>query len=125
MLGNYDPNMVKMLQETCAVESDYGQTSDNIMQMEDATRKDIVVHYLRLEDGWFKDYMMNQPLRDVRYCITMAMIHYIRTGRTIPGTRLERAKLWKEKYNTYLGKGTVEDYMFKAQLHLGDERDDI
>lgn len=121
MTGNYDPNMEKLLLETCAVESDMGQTSRNIMQMEEATRQDIITHWIRPNDPRWEKFLRDQPLSNKQFCVFTAKIHYLRTRVEIPDTRLERAKLWKSRYNTHLGKGTVADYMYKAQLHLGDE----
>jgi hypothetical protein len=120
-LGDMNNNMSRLLVETCCVESDLGQTSSNIMQMEDATRQDIITHYLRPKEGWFRQHLRNCSLNKPYFCIHMAKIHYLRTGVDIPDSRLERAKLWKKSYNTHLGKGTVEDYMEKSQLYLGDE----
>jgi len=114
-----DNNSLDLLMETCAVESDLGQTSTNIMQMEEATRVDMIINYIAYNPQY--NDLINTDINYPVDCIRLARLHYIRTGVEVPSTRLERAHLWKNRYNTHLGKGTVEDYMNKAQLHLGDE----
>lgn len=110
---------LSLLEETMCVESDFGRTSTNIMQMEEETRQDIINHYIRYNPEY--NHLIKGDLDDPIYCISMARLHYIRTGVVTPGTRLERAKLWKSRFNTYLGKGTVTDYLYKAHLYLGDK----
>lgn len=112
-------NSLDLLMETCAVESDLGQTSDNIMQMEEETKNDMILNYIAYHPEY--NNLIDTNIYYPTDCIRLARLHYIRTGIEVPSTRLERAHLWKNRYNTRLGKGTVEDYMYKAQLYLGDE----
>jgi len=112
-------NSLYLLMETCAVESDMGQTSKNIMQMEEATRRDMIINYIAYNPQFIR--LVNTDINNPIDCIQLAMLHYIRTGEKIPDTRIGRAHLWKNRYNTHLGKGTVDDYMNKAQYYLGDE----
>ena len=131
-------NIVDLLLETCAVESDFGKydrqigggPARGIFQMEPSTAVDIVNNYVsyrrKLIDVVggcnYEGDVIN--LLDDRTAIIMACIHYLRVKAPVPSTRLGRARYWKKYYNTDLGKGTVEKYMEKASLYIGAEYED-
>lgn len=51
-----------------------------------------------------------------------AMYYYHRTNGNLAvriATLESRSKLWKNEYNTYLGKGTPKDYVRRVNIHLG------
>lgn len=129
-------NVVDLLLETCAVESDFGKydkqlnggPARGIFQMEPNTAEDIIINYVEyrpelydITDPWLDKGPMSRTLLDSRFAVIMARIHYLRVDASVPSTRLERAKYWKNHYNTRLGKGTVDKYLEKAQHYLGDE----
>jgi hypothetical protein len=41
----------------------------------------------------------------------MARVHYLRRPEPIPTDLTGQAEYWKKWYNTYLGAGTVEEYI--------------
>ena len=50
---------------------------------------------------------------DLAYACAMARIHYLRKPEPLPAhDDIEGlARYWKEHYNTFLGKGTVEEFV--------------
>lgn len=92
-------------------------------QMEEATAKDIWLRYLafrphrraRLHNVCgISSYSDNRAmLCNLKYAISMARIHYRRVPEPFPDADniSGMAKYWKEHWNTYRGKGTVEQYI--------------
>lgn len=89
--------------------------------MEPATEKDIWDNYLRyqpfLKDKVIKTTGVKQPdqfhLRgNLLYQIAMARLYYRRKPEILPPQTdiMGMAKYWKKHYNTYKGKGTVEEF---------------
>ena len=124
---NHSKEAVKLLMETMAIESDLGQHTIQIgggpgvgvFQCEPDTLHDMKVNYMKYRYGLHK--FMEGDLKDLNYSIIIARIHYMRVRAAIPTTRGGRSLYYKKYYNTYKGKSTVDKYMKKAQLYLGDE----
>ncbi len=129
-------DVVDLLLETCAVESDFGASNKQIgggparglFQMEPATGQDIINNYVnyrpslyKITDTWLDKGLMKDLLLDPKFAIIMVRIHYLRVKEPVPSTRLGRAQYWKQHYNTKLGKGTIAKYMTKSNLYLGEE----
>jgi hypothetical protein len=131
--GMYSTNAVALLMETAAVESSLGKfifqiggPARGIFQMEPASEKDVWDNYVTFKEPLRKQlalygYRGHDPEKlvyDLRYQILMARIHYLRVAEAIPGSTAERARYWKQHYNTKLGKGTVGKYILAANIHL-------
>ena len=127
-----------LLLETSAVESSRGidmiqrgGPARGILQMEPTTER-----YLK---GWLKKYhpsvykevvyFYNDKKNEiwnrtynVPYQIAMSLAYYWhKCGDKLPSlitTREDRARIWKQFYNTYKGKGTVSKYHEKAEKYL-------
>ena len=126
----YDTNTVDLLLETLAVESDFGRHAEQmsggpalgVFQMEPATQVDIGNNFIRFrpELHWLSGPEYSD-LVNLYNAVLWCRVHYMRVEAAIPVTRFGRAKYWKKYYNTELGRGTVDDYMKKANLYLGEE----
>lgn len=131
--GLYSDNAVDLLMETAAVESNLGQyirqlkgPALGIFQMEPNTEADIWENYICYRDG-LKRMLMSygyvgcaseKLYYDLQYQVLMARIHYLRVKAPIPDTVEERAKYWKQYYNTVNGKGSAEKYLLAVDLHI-------
>ena len=117
----YSDDAVELLMLTAAVESKLGTyltqirgPARGVFQMEPATEKDLWENYLKYKPHIVEDiekYRLEHPdeMRfNLAYAIIMARIHYLRAPEPIPKTLEGKAEMWKRRYNTYLGKGTVE-----------------
>lgn len=118
-------NVVDLLLETCAVESDFSKYDKQIggpamgwWQMEPDTLNDIRINYIKYRPELHR--FLEGNLLDAEFAVIMARIHYMRVKAPVPDTRLERAKYWKKYYNTVQGKGTIAKYMEKANRYLGE-----
>ena len=62
-----------------------------------------------------KGSMLQIPARmmvwNLRYAVCMARVHYRRRPGALPETIEELAQYWKDHYNTYQGRGTVEHFL--------------
>lgn len=129
----YTPYMVNQILGTAAVETDFFSVLHQVdgpalgyFQCEPATRKDILDNYLkyntrlrkRIEDAFGslevtdEFFTLNIPLQ-----IIFCYLHYSRYGawgNDIYGY----AAAWKRVYNTYKGKGTVEDFIIKYHRYV-------
>ena len=119
-------NIVNLLAETMAVESDYGKynyqmnggPARGFYQMEPDTLNDLRWNYIRYHPEYTR-YLYG-TLLDLDYATIIATLQYLRFNEPIPSTRLERAYYWKKHWNTRLGKGTVKQYLDKSSLHIGE-----
>lgn len=124
----YTPDMVNQMLGTAAVETDFFRVLHQVdgpalgyFQCEPATRKDIIDNYLKYNkrvrtriEAYLGDlnvtdefFTLNIPMQ-----IVFCYLHYNRYGawgRDIYGY----AAAWKRVYNTYKGKGTVENFIIK------------
>lgn len=120
--------VVELLLGTCAQESHLGKyrrqlgggPALGIFQMEPATFNDIVNNYLIhrkslhdkiLEISCLKEFCSEDLVDNDVLSICMARTHYLRRTEAIPSSLQGQAEYWKKHYNTYLGKGTVEEYI--------------
>ena len=58
---------------------------------------------------------------DLRYNLIMARITYRRKKPALPpvGATIEQAHYWKKHYNTFSGKGTIEEFIANSKKYLG------
>lgn len=128
-LGLYSNNAVLLLMGTAAQESKMGEylkqlgngPARGIFQMEKATERDIWLNYLRYKpelrakvsvvvrktEPWKTDEIM----WNLRYAAAMCRIHYLRKRGAIPNNKEGFANYWKKHYNTFKGRGTVEEFI--------------
>ena len=95
------------------------------IQMEPATYKDLWLNYLAYKpeladkiEAEFGKFISIQPetlIDNPRLGVVMCRVHYLRKPGSIPVDLEGQAKYWKKHYNTYLGRGTAEQYV-KAYL---------
>ena len=125
----YNSNMVDLLMETMAVESDLGKYNKQlhgnialgVYQMEPRTLQCIKDNYIKYNPELIPYLIGN--LFDKEYATIMCVIHYQRYIRVIdiPDTREGRWLVYKKYYNTYFGKTNKKSYMAKAYKYLGEE----
>jgi len=119
-------NIVNLLAETMAVESDYGRynvqlnggPARGVYQMELNTLNDLRGNYIEYHPEY--ERFLYGTLMDFEYATITAALQYERFHEPVPATRLERAYYWKKYWNTRLGKGTVEKYLDKSSLYIGE-----
>ena len=120
----YSDSAVELLMLTSATESNLGTyvmqvkgPARGIFQMEPNTEKDIINNYAKNKPeimALINRYKSNSGETDlignIPYQILMARLLYRRSPKVLPSTpHVETlASIWKEVYNTRLGKGTVE-----------------
>jgi len=126
-LGFYSINAFKLINGTIAHESQYARyikqvrgPALGIVQMEPPTHDDIVESYLHfkpelamkvLEITGSNGFNSSQLEYNLKYAIAFCRLHYLRVPYPIPSDIMDIAKYWKEHYNTYKGKGTVEQFI--------------
>lgn len=100
-----------------------------LWQMEAATHNDIWQNFLsaraKLGMKVLGPYSRPDPGRmawDLAYACGMCRVHYLRAPEALPpaGDLAGQAALWKLRYNTPLGKGTVEQYVANWRRTMGD-----
>jgi hypothetical protein len=134
--GLYSPNMVRLLLETAAVESDFGRqlegNADSVgaFQIQVKTLKDMGEHFFIYKAGRILKRKLDlfrqcdtyeQELRLNRtFNIVAAAIHYRRVlrGKKVYNGIWNRARIWKKYFNTKHGAGTVEKYIEKSGRYL-------
>lgn len=96
-----------------------------IYQMESATHDDINGNFLsyqeELQNKMDRLFKMDavEMVGNLYYATAMCRIHYYRAPEIIPEDLPGQAKLWKLRYNTPLGKGTVNEYLNNWQRYVG------
>lgn len=132
----YSDAAVELLMLTAAVESNLGTyikqingPAMGIFQMEPATEQDIWKNYLVYKPSLkakvlslkANQSLIKQEMRwNLAYAIAMARLKYFRSPKPLPKNNKEDlAKLWKDVYNTHLGKGTVEKAIKKYDELVG------
>ena len=112
------PEAIELLLGTAAQESAFGtylrQTNGPALgafQMEPAT-------FLTVQSFSKKDYPLmleNRYAKEMEYDLELAIIaarvNYLSKPGTIPKDLLGQADYWKRYWNTYKGKGTIEQYV--------------
>jgi hypothetical protein len=113
---------------TIAQESVYGKyrrqlgggPALGICQMEPDTFHDIVFNFLHYKNDLSARIMKvcgvasfdpEDLINNDRLAISMCRVHYLRVREAIPGNLEGWARYWKKYYNTYKGKGTIEEYI--------------
>ena len=128
IINQYSTNAEELLVGVCAHESKGGTylkqitgPALGIYQMEPATHSEIWNRAIRaksdLEQRIF-NFMRIQNIPNAQemvynlyYATIMARIFFMRFPEPISDTLEGQAQLWKDRYNTKLGKGTVEQYI--------------
>lgn len=100
-----------------------------LWQMEPATHDDIWQNFLAYRDelaakvrmlaiGTRKVPDAEQMVGNLFYACAMARVHYLRVPQALPeADDLEgQAHYWKTYYNTHAGRGTVEEFLEKADM---------
>jgi hypothetical protein len=92
-----------------------------IYQCEAASHDDIWDNYLDFNldlskkvQRWYintTNELSDELPGNLYYATAMCRIHYLRVPEPIPDTLPGQAALWKLRYNTPKGKGTVEEYI--------------
>lgn len=126
--GYYTPDSANLVLGTIAQESAYGKyhrqlgngPALGIAQMEPNTFNDIVANFLKYRPYTImlikkvckvtelkaEDLEINDKL-----AICMCRVQYLRFKNPIPSDLLGYAELWKLRYNTIHGAGTVEEFI--------------
>jgi len=98
-----------------------------LFQMEPATHDDIWGNYLAYQPELvtkIRDITGTMPGKshdemhgNMYYAAAMTRVHYRRVPAALPeaGDLTAQADYWKQYYNTYLGAGTVEEYIENYQ----------
>lgn len=124
----YSIDAEKLLLGTAAQESKYGKYVYQIgggsalgkFQMETETFNDICENFLASRPNLMAKIiqitsvdMLNSDdlVTNDKLATCMARVHYFRQKGAIPKTLLGQANYWKDYYNTFKGKGTVEEYI--------------
>lgn len=131
----YSPQAVQLLIGTGAHESAgwrYRRQLGNgpalgFFQMEPFTHDDCWTNYLNYHphigqkilqvSGMFTPDASALEFNDV-YAICIARVKYMRDSQPIPLDLPGQAQYWKRVYNTYLGRGTVEEYITHYQMFV-------
>lgn len=103
-----------------------GGPAKGVFQMEPATHKDLWENYLsyrpdlvgKIRDLTTAAFPGDQEMEgNMYYAAAMCRVHYRRIPKALPaaGDLEDQADYWKEFYNTYLGAGTVEEYIENYQ----------
>jgi hypothetical protein len=102
----------KQLIETANQESWFGShpktKGGNVMQVDPGTRKDLVNRYSDTMAEWGVD--ANSPL-DQNMALAALKYKDRKIDKAKLDTPAQRAKFWKDNYNTRAGKGTPEQYL--------------
>jgi hypothetical protein len=126
-IGFYSLEAEDLVLGTIAQESAGGEYIEQIngpalgiCQMEPATHDDIWKHWLvyktSLQARIVSFTTSKKPKADelrwnLKYAIAMCRVFYLRKPGAIPLTLKSQAEYWKKHYNTYLGAGSVEEYI--------------
>ena len=90
-----------------------------LWQMEPRTHDDIWSNFLKYRKS-LRDSVTeltvqpwaNEMVWNLQYAAAMCRVHYFRVPKALPeDTPTGLAHYWKDHYNTYLGKGTVEEFV--------------
>ena len=125
----YNDDIVNLLLGTACVETNCGEylyqlkgPACGIFQIEPNTAKDIINNYIVRRPHlkychdmlYLKGLTLDENLcYNLMYQIFMCRVFYLRFSEKIPSTLDGQAKYWKKYYNTYKGKGTIEQYKLK------------
>lgn len=126
---------VNLMLGTCAVESNFGEylkqingPALGIYQIEPNTEKDIWENYLKYHNN-FKNIIINDfkiktygtyEVQNFGYQTIIAFLCYYRKNKNFPEhDDIEGlANFWKKYYNTYMGKGKIQDFINKYKIYV-------
>jgi hypothetical protein len=117
----YSKAASKLLLGTAIQESSLGKLSKNMFQIQTQTVQDLNMHYLvhhrELKNVVHKLYDPEHSIswnlnNNVEYEVAIARIIYLRGNQQLPhASNIDGlAHFWKKYYNTYLGKGTPNQF---------------
>ena len=133
-LGLHSTEAENLIMGTIAQESKLGHYIEQIKgpamgicQMEPETYEDIWRNYLDHKSDLKNKILMisvdaneaDEMRWNLKLSIAMCRVHYLRDPQPIPLTLLGQACYWKRCYNTYKGKGTVDEYLDNYNLLVG------
>ncbi|MBS3777452.1 MAG: hypothetical protein KGY70_19815 [Bacteroidales bacterium] len=128
-IGFYSESALNLLMGTAAQESHLGHyieqingPAKGIFQMEPNTFEDHINNYLnykpdlkqRIEKTCdLKEWKADALVYNLKFAICMARVHYLRVPKPLPDRDAyhDLAEYWKAHYNTYRGRGTVEQFV--------------
>lgn len=133
-VGLFTPDAVNLLLGTAAVESDFCHYLKQVkgpalgyFQIEPKTFIDICDNYLKFR---YDLKMKIVAVCNVRYLdhndlehnialgIVFARLVYYRSPMTLPDSMTGYARMWKEVYNTRLGKGSTHKFIDKYKKYV-------
>lgn len=138
MCGINSQERVDLVFFTGAVESLYKTTRQyngparGWFQMEEQTHNDIWDNFLvnrkrhYIADGLHEITSYAGDFKEIEnnpfYAAAMCGVHYMRFPEALPivNDRLSQAVYWKQYYNTYLGKGTIDDALNKIESVMSE-----
>lgn len=126
-LDMYSKSAENLLLGTCAQESHMGKylrqvngPALGIFQMEPTTHDDILINYVNYHPE-IKDtlgsmtfnYCAKEMVYNLKYATAMCRLHYRRVTEKLPDPFdvVGLGRYWKRYYNTFEGKGTVEEFV--------------
>lgn len=118
----YSTSASNLLLGTAIQESLLGRLSHNIFQIDPGTTPDVIKNYLnyrpKLKAAVFRFYNAEHSLHwnlnnNIKFEIAIARIVYLRSNELLPTASNVQAmgRFWKTNYNTYLGKGTPNEFI--------------
>jgi hypothetical protein len=126
-LGLYSENAERLVLGTACQESQCGrwlkQLGDGpalgIYQCEPATHYDLWENFLKFQPELalkVSRFAMSanpdeQLVGNLFYATAICRVHYYRVFEPIPDNLPGQAAYWKKFYNTFLGKGTIDEYI--------------
>jgi hypothetical protein len=125
-----DQEHIDLLMETAAHESLLGYyltqlgggPAKGLFQMEPATFETVRKYAINTQPYTVYKHLLDRTADEMEWdhklAILMARLNYLSKPGAIPTTRSGRAAYWKKYWNTYLGKGTIKDYMSSARKYL-------
>lgn len=109
-----------------------GGPACGVFQMEPNTYKDIWNNYLKYKPDLVgkisraagPNKNAQSMIADLVFAAMMCRVHYLRVPAALPaaGDYEGQAEYWKKYYNTYLGHGTVEQYLDNWYKYSGVPR---
>ena len=101
-----------------------------LFQMEPATFNDICKNYLKYRpaiEAKIKQISHVSILSSIdlinndRLAVCMCRVHYMRQKGAIPDSVEGYAEYWKDHYNTFIGDGTIEEFINNYQKYVEKE----
>jgi hypothetical protein len=117
-IGLFSIEAVELILGTTAKESDFGKYLKQLgngpalgaLQIERPTFNDLKQRFGNRFPS-IQSFCFEQLEWDLKASIVIARIKYFSCPGPIPKDLMGQAQYWKRYYNTYLGSGTVEEYL--------------